>query len=230
MSNVLVVSALPEETEYIADYVKSKPQWEQLGEDHFRNVEKDVNIRVKVLGVGKVNAAFGTADGIHEANPDLIVNIGVAGGLADDLDRGSVAIGTDYVQVDLHTLLPENEPEIDPTRKEIVDGLKKIADENGIHSRAGRIATGDFVLFEADKREHIKAEFDPIAFDMESAAVAQVATAKGIDFVSIRSFSDMANTDTIEQLSDKKELDEDEKKLRRDVFRAPAKLIIDYLA
>jgi adenosylhomocysteine nucleosidase len=65
---------------------------------------------------------------------------------------------------------------------------------------------------------------------MESAAVAQVATAKGIDFVSIRSFSDMANTDTIEQLSDKKELDEDEKKLRRDVFRAPAKLIIDYLA
>ena len=112
MSNVLVVSALPEETEYIADYVKGKPQWEQLGEDHFRNVEKDVNIRVKVLGVGKVNAAFGTADGIHEANPDLIVNIGVAGGLADDLDRGSVAIGTDYVQVDLHTLLPENEPEM----------------------------------------------------------------------------------------------------------------------
>jgi adenosylhomocysteine nucleosidase len=106
MSNVLVVSALPEETEYIADYVKGKPQWEQLGEDHFRNVEKDVNIRVKVLGVGKVNAAFSTADGIHEANPDLIVNIGVAGGLADDLDRGSVAIGTDYVHVYLHTLLP----------------------------------------------------------------------------------------------------------------------------
>ena len=125
---------------------------------------------------------------------------------------------------------------VDLTRRrrgciKFVDACKwDIADENGIHSRAGRIATGDFVLFEADKREHIKAEFDPIAFDMESAAVAQVATAKGIDFVSIRSFSDMANTDTIEQLSDKKELDEDEKKLRRDVFRAPAKLIIDYLA
>lgn len=229
MSNVLVVSALPEETSYIADYVRDKSEWEQVDENYFRNDRTDVNLSVKVLGVGKVNAAFQTADAIHESNPDLIVNIGVAGGLADDLDRGSVAIGTDYVQVDLHTLLPENEPRIGPTRKEIIDGLLQVADRSGIRSRAGRIATGDFVLYEEDKREAIKAEFDPIAFDMESAAIAQVATAKGIDFVSIRSFSDMANTDTIAQLSDRKELDEEEKLLRTKVFRLPAKLIVDYL-
>ena len=64
---------------------------------------------------------------------------------------------------------------------------------------------------------------------METAAVAQVATAKKIDFVGIRSFSDMANKKTIGLLSKKDQVNESEKKLREVVFKIPAKLIIDYL-
>ena len=91
------------------------------------------------------------------------------------------------------------------------------------------VATGDFVLFERKKRRAIKKEFNPIAFDMETAAVAQVASAKKIDFVGIRSFSDMANKRTIGLLSKKDDVDSSERKLREDVFKLPAKLIIDYL-
>lgn len=229
MKNVLVVSALPQETDYIDEYLKDKPQWQKQNEREFINADKDIHLHVRVLGVGKVNAAFQTADAINDVQPELIVNVGVAGGLADDLDRGAVAIGTDYVQVDMKTLLPENSPVIDSTPKNILDGILEVARANNITYRAGRIATGDFVLYERRKRRAIKKEFNPIAFDMETAAVAQVATAKKIDFVGIRSFSDMANKKTIGLLSKKENVKASERKLKETVLRTPAKLIIDYL-
>lgn len=229
MKNVLIVSALPQETEYIDEYLKDKTEWTKIKDGYFFNIVRDIHLYVKVLGVGKVNAAFQTADAIRNTNPDLIVNVGVAGGLADDLKRGSVAIGTDYVQVDMKTLLPENSPVIAPTPTHILDGILDVAKANNISYRAGRIATGDFVLYERKKRRAIKKEFNPIAFDMETAAVAQVATAKRIDFVGIRSFSDMANRKTVGLLSKKDDLKESEKVLREEVFKLPAKLVIDYL-
>ncbi len=229
MKNVLVVSALPQETDYIDEYLKNKPQWQKQNEGEFINADKDIHLHVRVLGDGKVNAAFQTADAINDVQPELIVNVGVAGGLADDLDRGAVAIGTDYVQVDMKTLLPENSPVIESTPDYILEGILEVAKANNITCRAGRIATGDFVLYERRKRRAIKKEFNPIAFDMETAAVAQVATAKKIDFVGIRSFSDMANKKTIGLLSKKENVKASEKSLRETILRTPAKLIIDYL-
>ena len=229
MKNVLVVSALPQETDYIDEYLKDKPQWQKQNEGEFINADKDIHLHVRVLGVGKVNAAFQTADAINDVQPELIVNVGVAGGLADDLDRGAVAIGTDYVQVDMKTLLPENSPVIESTPDYILEGILEVAKANNITYRAGRIATGDFVLYERRKRRAIKKEFNPIAFDMETAAVAQVATAKKIDFVGIRSFSDMANKKTIGLLSKKENVKASEKSLRETILMTPAKLIIDYL-
>lgn len=229
MKKVLIVSALPQETEFIDEYLRDNTDWIKQDEGEYVNTIKDIYVYVKVLGVGKVNAAFQTADAINDVNPDLIVNVGVAGGLADDLDRGSVAIGTDYVQVDMKTLIPENSPVIDPTPKYLLEGIIQVAKASEISFRAGRIATGDFVLYERRKRRAIKKEFKPIAFDMETAAVAQVATAKKIDFIGIRSFSDMANKKTIGLLSNKKQIDIAELKLRREMFKLPAKLVIDYL-
>ena len=229
MKNILIVSALPQEIEYVWDYLKEKSAWTRLDEDSFYNESKAIQIKMKVLGVGKVNAAFQTADAIHGFNPDLIINVGVAGGLADDMNRGSVAIGTEYVQVDMKTLLPENSPVIAPTPVRVLNKLISIAEKTGVNYRAGRIATGDFVLYERKKRRAIKKEFNPIAFDMETAAVAQVATAKGIDFVGIRSFSDMATKKTIHLLNLSKKQDESEEAFRAEVFKTPAKLAISYI-
>ena len=156
MKSVLIVSALPQETEYISDYVNEQENWKQLDENNYINADRTLSIHVRVLGVGKVNAAFQTADAINEVKPDLIVNIGVAGGLADDLDVGSLAIGTDYVQVDLKTLLPENAPVIAPSAKELVDSLLRVARQSGISCKAGKIATGDFVLYEEDKNKPLR--------------------------------------------------------------------------
>ena len=45
----------------------------------------------------------------------------------------------------------------------------------------------------AKNKNRILEAYSPIAFDMESAAIAQVATAKNVPFIALRTFSDMAD-------------------------------------
>ena len=62
-----------------------------------------INNRFIVLaqsGVGKVNAALNTQYIIDTYKPDIIINTGVAGGIADGLDIGDIVIGTYLVQHD----------------------------------------------------------------------------------------------------------------------------------
>ena len=58
---------------------------------------------VATAGVGKVNAAVTTQTMILNYKPDLILNIGVAGGLSKDLGIGDVAVATSLVEHDMDT-------------------------------------------------------------------------------------------------------------------------------
>ena len=225
---VLVVSALHQENEFAEKYISAKNNWRKIEDNWFVNEANQIELYIKTLGVGKVNAAINTTDAINQVNPDLVVNVGVAGGLDDSLKVGAVVIGTDYVQTDLKVLLPENATAIKETPEYLSNAIGKIAEAKGISYKKGRIATGDFVLYEGRKRRRIKKEFSPLAFDMETAAVAQVATVKNIDFVGIRSFSDMANRKTIRNITSSKKKGLSEEK-RASVFNSPIELIIDYI-
>ena len=229
MKKVLIVSALYQEIEYAESYMAKKAEWRKIEDNWFINDKNKIELFIKVLGVGKVNAAIHTTDAINDVKPDLIINVGVAGGLDDNLDVGAVVIGTDYVQVDMKTLIPENAPQINDSPYRLVNAIEQVARRKGFPYKTGRIATGDFVLYERRKRRKIKKQFTPLAFDMETAAVAQVATAKNIDFVGIRSFSDMANRRTIGRLSGIKKNNSisEEEKVR--IFSRPIELVVDYI-
>ena len=226
---ILVVSALRQEIEFAEKYIEKKNGWQKVADNWFVNDNNKIELFIKVLGVGKVNAAIYTTDAIHEVNPDLIINVGVAGGLDDDLDVGSVVIGTDYVQVDMKTLIPENAPVINDSPEYLINALEHIARKKGFAYKKGRIATGDFVLYERTKRRKIKKEFTPLAFDMETAAVAQVATAKNIDFIGIRSFSDMANKKTIGRITGAKKNNSVSSEDKIKIFSRPIELVVDYI-
>jgi adenosylhomocysteine nucleosidase len=133
----------------------------------------------------------------------LLINVGYAGGLIDNAKRGDVAIGNDYVQVDFTPLIPENKAIINESPKEIIDLLEKAAEKLHFTFFIGKIATGDFFLQSSETKTEIRKEHNPIAFDMESAAVAQVATRKNIDFVALRTFSDLADDNAQEAITDK---------------------------
>ncbi|MBR1866390.1 MAG: 5'-methylthioadenosine/S-adenosylhomocysteine nucleosidase [Lachnospiraceae bacterium] len=229
MKKIAIVSAMERESAYTLEYLYKKDEWTRTFENTYQNQKLGIEVVVRVLGVGKVNAAYQTADLIHDIHPMLIINVGVAGGMISGTDRGAVAIGTDYVQVDIRPYLEENLPYIEDTPDWIVEGIKEIAEEHGFSYECGRIATGDFFLHSDEKKKEIIHEFAPVAFDMESAAIAQVATAKEIAFESIRIFSDLADADAVKYAGRADITGQEELAIRKKLDRYPVILAIDFL-
>lgn len=202
MYKVAIISAMEVELSYVEEFLQNREGWIKVNGNQYINEENELQIFTKVLGVGKVNAAYQTAEVIAAYHPDLIINVGYAGGLIKKAKTGDVAIGTEYVQVDFIPYLDINRPVIADSPVRIVAILKETAEVLQIHAVSGKIATGDFFLHDTKKKEEIIEEHHPIAFDMESAAIAQVATAKKTDFVSIRTFSDLADDDAPDAFRD----------------------------
>ena len=158
--------------------------------------EKDVILCV--CGIGKVFAAMCAQTMILAFSPDCIINSGVAGSLTDALEILDVAVAEDLVQHDMDT-----SPLGDPVG--LISGINRVslpadgalvreicsaASELGISTRRGRIASGDQFIAAPAQKERIKAQFDPIACEMEGAAIAQAAFVAGIPFACIRAISD----------------------------------------
>ena len=153
---------------------------------------------LSVCGIGKVFAAMCAQTMILTFAPDCIVNSGVAGSLTDRLEILDIAVAEDLVQHDMDT-----SPLGDPVG--LVSGINRVslpADEKlaecictaaaelGMTTLRGRIASGDQFIATSAQKERIKAQFDPIACEMEGAAIAQVAFVAGIPFACIRAISD----------------------------------------
>ena len=151
-------------------------------------------------GVGKVAAAAVTATVIARHAPKAIVFVGVAGGLADDLEQLSVLIATDALQWDVD-ITPLNGGELgtlnDGRRAIALDATGSrlalsAALELGVHARLGRVVTGDVFLASADKAAWLHQTFAGDAVEMEGAAALQVAHDHGIPMVLLRVISDGA--------------------------------------
>jgi adenosylhomocysteine nucleosidase len=193
---IAIISAMEIELSFVKDFYEAREGWKKKSDSIYENEALDMEVHTKVLGIGKVNAAYQTADIITLYHPDLVINVGYAGGLVTNAKTGDVAIGTDYVQVDLIPYLDIVVPsKIQDSPKKLVELLEKTAEELSIHTVSGRIATGDFFLHDSEQKAQIIKEFHPVAFDMESAAIAQVCTQKETDFVSLRTFSDLGDED-----------------------------------
>lgn len=190
-----IISAMEVELSYVDEFLCNREDWKKTADHLYENEAKKLYVITRVLGIGKVNAAYQTADLINEHHPDLIINVGYAGGLVNNARTGDVAIGTEYVQVDFIPYLDINRPRIDGSPENFVNHLEETAANLNIHAVSGKIATGDFFLHDTNQKDQIIKEHHPIAFDMESGAIAQVATGKQTDFVSIRTFSDLADDD-----------------------------------
>lgn len=158
--------------------------------------EKDVILCV--CGIGKVFAAMCAQTMILNFDPDCIINSGVAGSLTDRLEILDIAVAEDLVQHDMDTS-PLGDPvglisgidRVDlPADEALATDICNAAKDLGIATRKGRIASGDQFIATSAQKERIKAQFDPIACEMEGAAIAQVAFVNGVPFACIRAISD----------------------------------------
>lgn len=155
-------------------------------------------------GIGKVNMALCTQTMILNFAPDLIINTGVAGSIADCLKIGDIVVGEYTVEHDFD-ISALGEPlgyisELDtvkiPCSKKYSDLLFDCAKKLGINVHKGVIASGDQFVHTDAQREHIKTNFDGMCAEMEGGAMGHVCAMNNMPYAVIRAISDSANDDS----------------------------------
>ncbi|MDP4152719.1 MAG: 5'-methylthioadenosine/adenosylhomocysteine nucleosidase [Bacillota bacterium] len=159
---------------------------------------------VAASGIGKVSAAICTQTMTLVFKPSAIICCGVAGALSNSLHIGNIAVADKVVQHDLDTS-PVGDPlgyisALDTVElscnNSIVIALQKAAAIIGVTFETGTIASGDQFICSDLQRSRIKSHFNPIAVEMEGAAIGQVCSMNGIPFGIVRAISDGAGDDS----------------------------------
>lgn len=159
------------------------------------------NVVVVTSGIGKVNAAVCTQILIDDFNVDCVINVGIAGGLKEDIYPGDIVVADSLVQHDMDTTFFGDKlgqiPRLDTFDFKCDEKLIQVAVEacgkaTEHNCFRGRIVSGDQFISCADKMRFLHSEFEAYGCEMEGASIAQVCYLNNKPFVVIRSISDNA--------------------------------------
>jgi adenosylhomocysteine nucleosidase len=166
---------------------------------------------VAVSGIGKVNSAVMLQYVFDNYAPTAVINIGTAGGIAKGFKKNDVLIATAAYQHDYDLRVFGNEiggiPNVGKASHFFAEGLKndlkKVCERLGCEMREGVVVSGDQFISDAKKAEELVEIFGARACEMEAAALIQTAALNGFENIaSIKSISDSADADAVEDFSD----------------------------
>lgn len=161
-----------------------------------------VELKSICCGIGKVNAAVGTALLAEEC--DILINAGLSGGFGN-VGKYDIVVGTEFVEHDFDLTgigYKLSQKPGQTGRLKADETLNDSIKERYPKVKFGVFATGDSFVNSGAKHDLIEKEFRPIACDMESAACAYTANLFGVPFVSIRMISDGADDNSADTYSD----------------------------
>lgn len=154
-------------------------------------------------GIGKVNAAVCTQILADDFNVECVINVGIAGGIGENIYPGDIVIGDSLIQHDMDTTafgdrigqIPRLNTFDFKCNSDLINKAKEACSVlKESKSFVGRIVSGDQFIANLDKIKWLKEEFNAMACEMEGASIAQVCYLNNIPFVVIRSISDNANS------------------------------------
>lgn len=211
-SKIAVLGAMECEVEEVKNYLTDLKEQIYADLKIFTGNIDNKFIILAQTGIGKVNAALNCQYIIDMFKPDVIINIGVAGGIGNGLKIGDIVIGNALIQHDfdvsvlgyakgyIFTGVDKDKPTKFYGDKFIAEKFKSsllnIVKENKIYE--GIIATGDQFVSDKKLKEEINKTFNALAVEMEGGAIAQVATRNKIPFLVTRVISDLADGTTAE--------------------------------
>lgn len=199
-----VLTAMTSEFEQLAAMLDGVAKREENNIEYLVGCVGKNEIILRQCGIGKVNAAVGTAELIRSFAPDAIVSTGVAGGIDTSLDVMDVVVSSSIVYHDVWCGMGCEYGQIQgmPALFAADEKLCVVAEslngdpENKTRIHAGLICTGDQFITSRDELDKIKSNFPAgLAVDMESAAIAQTCHIYGVPFVSFRIISDTPGVD-----------------------------------
>lgn len=193
-----ILCAMDEEIKALKTELKKARQTEIAGITFFEGKINNNEVVLVQSGIGKVQAGMTTGLLIEQFEVEAVINSGSAGGIGEGLHVGDVVLSTAaaYHDVDatvfgyLPGQLPQ-QPQKFEADLQLIETLKKAAEQNQQHVETGLIVTGDQFVASSEKINTIKAIYpDVLCCEMEGAAIAQVAAQFKVPFVIVRAMSD----------------------------------------
>ena len=145
-------------------------------------------------GIGKVHAALATQLAIVRYQPQLLVNVGVSGGLYAGAQVGDLCLSTAYRYHDVWCGEGNERGQVQGMPAQYsadATAMATVAKQLRIPLHEGLLLCGDTFIPEADHLRAFAQQYpDLVAVDMESAAIAQTAYLYHTPLVSLRIVSD----------------------------------------
>ena len=211
MKKIGIVFAMEEELKTFINKVKVINE-KDIYDLHFYETNKCIMV---VSGVGKVNAGRTTQVMIDYFEIKCVFNVGIAGGVGNNLKVGDIVIGEKLAQHDFDITAFNHEKGYIPNTNIYLNSSSKLIKitedvlENNYHK--GVIASGDIFVTKKEMSEKINYKFKALCVEMEGASVAQVCYLCKIPFLVLRSISDVPNNDNV--LTYEEFLEESSKKI-----------------
>jgi adenosylhomocysteine nucleosidase len=171
----------------------------------WEGVIERVPVVLVVTGVGKVAAALATQYVCDTFGPRSLITVGIAGATDSEAGPGRLIVASGALQHDMDArpftnargTIPSLGIAVIPSDAMLSDRLR-LATESVVDNpqgvRSGVILTGDQIVASREVRNSILSAFpDGACFDMETAAIAQVAFQNGVPWAALRMTSDAAD-------------------------------------
>jgi adenosylhomocysteine nucleosidase len=212
--SLAILSALAEEQAGLLEQLRGAHCTRHAGRDFWQGQYQGVPVVLALSRIGKVAAATTAAALIERFGVSAIVFTGVAGGVGRGVQVGDVVLGAGYVQHDMdasplfpryqiplsgHSVLPADAVLLDALRVACGQGLQGLQHAGRVPVlHQGLIASGDRFVNGLEETRSIVAALqaqghEPLAVEMEGAAVAQVCLDYGLPFAAVRTISDRAD-------------------------------------
>ncbi|MCB8889886.1 5'-methylthioadenosine/S-adenosylhomocysteine nucleosidase [Vreelandella malpeensis] len=200
MQRIGIIGAMAQEVAILAGQLENAQRIEHAGFIFHVGTRHGLEVIVLQSGIGKVNAAVGTALLLERHHPEAVINTGSAGGFAEDLDIGDIVISSEVRHHDVDAVVFGYEPGQVPGMPAAYVGdaglrdvaKRAIATLGEVKVREGLIATGDAFMADPERVAATRAQFPAmLAVDMEAAAIAQTCHLYGCPFVVTRALSDI---------------------------------------
>lgn len=193
-----IVGAMAQEVEILAGLMTDKTEQKVGSAVIFEGKINGKAVALLQSGIGKVAAAMGTTALLQLSQPDVVINTGSAGGVAQGLTVGDIVISTEtaYHDADVTAFgytkgqLPAC-PATFKSDVKLTELAAQIAQSQGRKVKYGLICSGDSFIAGGDRLTQIKSDFPNVtAVEMEAAAIAHVCHAFNVPFVVVRAISD----------------------------------------
>lgn len=198
---ILIICPMKEELEALKGKITDK---KEVTINDINGVEFDTKKGkcLAILGrIGKANIGFDLGTILSKYKVERIITLGVAGSLKKEIVPLNIVVANKvcYYDVDATSSnyklgqLPQEELYFE-CAKDFLDDLNKL--NTTLTISKGLIITGDSFATYKNMTKELLANFDdPLAVDMESATVGQIAHRLNIPFNVIRGISDNINED-----------------------------------